>query len=127
MWPRFVRRWLVAVILTSSLYILASSALHIESIFQALFDKATRQWITQSLAGSAFWILAFSLMYPIVVFFRGSDNNLYGLEHAILNIDIPPRSMWMNMGYWEVCNRNYYSTLLGSPDVKISVAQRHLN
>ena len=27
---------------------------------------------------------------------------IYGLHHAILNIDVPPKTMWMNMGYWEV-------------------------
>ena len=27
---------------------------------------------------------------------------IYGLHHAILNIDFPPKTMWMNMGYWEV-------------------------
>ena len=23
-------------------------------------------------------------------------------QHATLNIDVPPKTMWMNMGYWEV-------------------------
>ncbi len=27
---------------------------------------------------------------------------IYGLRHAMLNIDVPPKTMWMNMGYWEV-------------------------
>jgi hypothetical protein len=31
-----------------------------------------------------------------------SDNGLYRLDHAILNIELPPRYLWMNMGYWEV-------------------------
>ncbi|RMJ26987.1 hypothetical protein PHISP_02116, partial [Aspergillus sp. HF37] len=30
-----------------------------------------------------------------------SQKPLYGLDHAILNIPLPPQSMWMNMGYWE--------------------------
>ncbi|KAJ5635334.1 uncharacterized protein N7484_008647 [Penicillium longicatenatum] len=25
----------------------------------------------------------------------------YGLDHAVLNIQLPPQTMWMNMGYWE--------------------------
>ena len=36
---------------------------------------------------------------------RGDDpinSKIYGLHHAILNIDVPPQTMWMNMGYWEV-------------------------
>lgn len=28
--------------------------------------------------------------------------NVYGLDHAVLNIQLPQQSMWMNMGYWEV-------------------------
>lgn len=27
---------------------------------------------------------------------------IYGLHHAILNIDVPPKTTWMNLGYWEV-------------------------
>lgn len=36
-------------------------------------------------------------------FFADGDDELYGLHHAILNVEVPPKSMWMNMGYWEVC------------------------
>jgi hypothetical protein len=31
----------------------------------------------------------------------GIDGRVYGLEHSILNLEVPPKSMWMNMGYWE--------------------------
>lgn len=34
--------------------------------------------------------------------FAAPSNNLYGLDHAVLNVRLPPQSMWMNMGYWEV-------------------------
>jgi hypothetical protein len=33
---------------------------------------------------------------------RKSRANVYGLDHAVLNIQLPPQTMWMNMGYWEV-------------------------
>ncbi|KAJ5081495.1 hypothetical protein NUU61_009759 [Penicillium alfredii] len=26
---------------------------------------------------------------------------VYGLDHAVLNVPLPPSAMWMNMGYWE--------------------------
>ena len=29
-------------------------------------------------------------------------NRVYGLDHAVLNMHLPPQTMWMNMGYWEV-------------------------
>lgn len=32
----------------------------------------------------------------------GARNDVYGLDHAVLNVQLPPQSMWMNMGYWEV-------------------------
>ncbi|KAL4798770.1 hypothetical protein BDV19DRAFT_402132 [Aspergillus venezuelensis] len=28
----------------------------------------------------------------------------YGLDHAVLNIPLPPPSMWMNLGYWKDTN-----------------------
>lgn len=31
-----------------------------------------------------------------------TNKKIYGLHHAILNIDVPPKTMWMNLGYWEV-------------------------
>ena len=30
-----------------------------------------------------------------------TQKGLYGFEHAVLNVEVPPKSMWMNMGYWE--------------------------
>ncbi|CAG7934922.1 unnamed protein product [Penicillium nalgiovense] len=32
---------------------------------------------------------------------RKPHANVYGLDHAVLNIQLPPQGMWMNMGYWE--------------------------
>lgn len=29
-------------------------------------------------------------------------DGVYGLDHAMLNMQLPPQTMWMNMGYWEV-------------------------
>ncbi|KAJ5320403.1 hypothetical protein N7508_000686 [Penicillium antarcticum] len=36
--------------------------------------------------------------------FQKPPAKLYGLDHAVLNIQLPPQSMWMNMGYWEHTN-----------------------
>ena len=30
------------------------------------------------------------------------DHDLYRLDHVVLNVEVPPTSMWMNMGFWEV-------------------------
>lgn len=37
------------------------------------------------------------------LFIGANEEKLYGLDHAILNVEVPPRNMWMNMGYWKVC------------------------
>lgn len=34
--------------------------------------------------------------------YTAQDESLYGLDHAALNIQLPPTTMWMNMGYWKV-------------------------
>ncbi|KAL4986431.1 hypothetical protein BDW68DRAFT_198021 [Aspergillus falconensis] len=32
---------------------------------------------------------------------RANGASLYGLDHAVLNLPLPPPSMWMNLGYWK--------------------------
>ncbi|KAH8648516.1 hypothetical protein BX600DRAFT_475372 [Xylariales sp. PMI_506] len=32
---------------------------------------------------------------------RSGDDVMYGLDHGKLNVQLPPPSMWMNMGYWK--------------------------
>jgi hypothetical protein len=33
---------------------------------------------------------------------NGPNSAIYGLDHGRLNLELPTKSMWMNMGYWEV-------------------------
>lgn len=33
---------------------------------------------------------------------RRTKKPLYRYDHSILNIPVPPESMWMNMGFWKV-------------------------
>jgi hypothetical protein len=33
---------------------------------------------------------------------KGVKKPLYRYDHSILNIPLPPVSMWMNMGFWKV-------------------------
>lgn len=35
--------------------------------------------------------------------FEEMSSRIYGVDHGILNIDLPLQTMWMNMGYWKVC------------------------
>ena len=34
----------------------------------------------------------------------------YWPHHAVLNIDVPPKTMWTNMGYWEVSYKQRLET-----------------
>jgi hypothetical protein len=36
------------------------------------------------------------------LFKKALESRMYGLDHAVLNVQLPPETMWMNMGYWEV-------------------------
>lgn len=38
----------------------------------------------------------------IIKFILGGHEDIYALDHAILNVAVPPEHMWMNMGYWKV-------------------------
>jgi hypothetical protein len=33
---------------------------------------------------------------------RRTKRPLYRSDHIVLNIPLPPQSMWMNMGFWKV-------------------------
>jgi hypothetical protein len=33
---------------------------------------------------------------------RRAKKPLYRADHCVLNIPLPPQSMWMNMGFWKV-------------------------
>jgi hypothetical protein len=51
---------------------------------------------------SHLFCIAFGLfLFPVIKYFF-SEHSIYGLEHARLNIRIPPQAMWINMGYWKV-------------------------
>ncbi|KAK8064348.1 hypothetical protein PG994_006986 [Apiospora phragmitis] len=61
------------------------------------------------LAGFVVGVLSTSCKWPKINFTRqpptdwgfGKRNDrLYSLDHGKLNIELPPKSMWMNMGYW---------------------------
>ena len=41
---------------------------------------------------------------------RGILGEIYWLHHAILNIDVPPKTTWMNMGYWDVSKEQSLET-----------------
>lgn len=51
--------------------------------------------------GSVLLVLVKLLFRFIERHLRG-ESVIYGLHHGILNAEMPPKSMWINMGYWKV-------------------------
>jgi hypothetical protein len=50
-------------------------------------------------------ILAYILKWATRYLFHQrdeADHSLYRLDHGVLNVELPPKTMWMNMGYWKV-------------------------
>ncbi|KUL83737.1 hypothetical protein ZTR_08646 [Talaromyces verruculosus] len=43
----------------------------------------------------------FGSIRRIIKFILGGHEDIYALDHAILNVAVPPEHMWMNMGYWK--------------------------
>ena len=48
--------------------------------------------------GSLYFVASF--LYGRLVPHRRSD--VYSLDHGMLNLQLPVRHMWMNLGYWDV-------------------------
>ena len=47
-------------------------------------------------------------IWPLLRYMMGSttkeekkNDKIYNLHHSILNLELPPKTMWMNMGYWD--------------------------
>lgn len=53
------------------------------------------------LAGVLFGVFFANSLFKIVFkWLSHSGRSVYGLDHAKLNLELPPQNMWMNMGYW---------------------------
>ena len=46
------------------------------------------------------------------------EGALYNFEHGMLNLPIECKTMWMNMGYWEVSRFTALSVLVASAELK---------
>lgn len=42
-----------------------------------------------------------TLLIQYKLFRKDGSRHIYGLEHSVLNLELPPKLMWMNMGYWK--------------------------
>lgn len=63
---------------------------------------APQTWLTLAAGFSLGW-LSHRLRLVIFPFSDSHDvGRLYNLEHGMLNLELPCKTMWMNMGYWKV-------------------------
>lgn len=46
---------------------------------------------------------------------ESAQKRLYRSDHGVLNVQLPPQSMWMNMGFWKV----YSSHRVPVPDADL--------
>lgn len=88
---------LSAIFVAGYLYSYLASNNLVDEILQK-YVSSVPGFASAFLAVLSVWVLSSYLSRD-----NADDKKLYGLEHAVLNLaDVPPREMWMNMGYWEV-------------------------
>jgi hypothetical protein len=63
------------------------------------------------MAGVIIIIVGVLFLLLLVILLRDGKTESYSLDHAILNAS-PPRTLWMNMGYWKVKSRLYHSLIV---------------
>lgn len=69
----------------------------------ALWQNPFGVYVAGCLSGVLLLPIATFLLKRIMVSKKDEDDHaLYRLDHAILNVEVPPKTMWMNMGYWSV-------------------------
>jgi hypothetical protein len=85
-----------------------SSRGHISPIGHLIADEKSMDWANKYLLGILTAGLVILLAERVVRnHLNGKGNRrikkpLYRFDHSILNISLPPQSMWMNMGFWKV-------------------------
>jgi hypothetical protein len=100
-------RWITGGVIVACLTILPAKGIHrFDGLFQDGVSDILYIYIAGCVSGA---VLVQILLHAIkrgAKYLLSTDtagrHDLYRLDHGILNISVPPKSMWMNMGYWEV-------------------------
>jgi hypothetical protein len=103
-------KWLagVAIVLAISFAIYSApvSTKPFDVFFQDGLSRLIYVYVAGCISGIVLVpILASALKNAWRYFFPSKDegvHDLYRLDHGILNVEAPPPTMWMNMGYWKV-------------------------
>jgi len=101
-------KWLLGLVVAAAISF--SPAVSIMRIFDRLTQDGTSNLRYVFVTGCVFGVAIVPVMKltlkRIAGYFAPSKDeggqDLYRLDHGILNVEVPPTSMWMNMGFWKV-------------------------
>jgi len=80
------------------------------SPFNAIFIQSPKLSVELLVFIAAILLCVYGLVTLVQTPFSSrseSDHRLYGIDHGRLNLELPPPSLWMNMGYWKVSIHNF--------------------
>ena len=80
------------------------------SLLNAIFIRSPKLSVELLVGIAATLLCIYGLLILVQIPFSSrseSDHRLYGIDHGRLNLELPPPSLWMNMGYWQVSIHNF--------------------
>jgi hypothetical protein len=102
-------KWLAGLVVAACFAISISSAIGIkrfDRMFQDGMSNLVYVYVAGCISGAVLVpFLTHALKRVAGYLFLSEDegdHDLYRLDHGILNVEVPPASMWMNIGFWEV-------------------------
>jgi hypothetical protein len=102
-------KWLAGLVVVACSTISISAAVGMkwfDRIFQAGMSNLVYVYVAGCISGAVLVPFLTHKLKQIAEYLFLSkdkgDHDLYRLDHGILNVEVPPASMWMNMGFWEV-------------------------
>lgn len=102
-------KWLAGLVIALAIFAIYSSSVGpkpFDLLFQDGLSRLLCVYVVGCISGILFVpMLAFALKKASGYLFLSKEegiHELYRLDHGILNVEVPPPTMWMNMGYWKV-------------------------
>jgi hypothetical protein len=102
-------KWLAGLVVAACFAIALSPTVgmkRFERMFQDAMPNVVYVYVAGCISGAVLVPFLTHALKPVATYLFQSqgegDHDLYRLDHGILNVEVPPASMWMNMGFWEV-------------------------
>jgi hypothetical protein len=78
----------------------------VEHMFQDAMSNLVYVYVAGCISGAVLVPFLTHAIKPVATYLllpkAEGDHDLYRLDHGILNVEVPPASMWMNVGLWGV-------------------------